>query len=139
MVAKNTQFATILKQQGFSVTQPRQVVFERLEALGPVSMNELITHLPTIDRATVYRTVELFEKLNIVHRIQIGWKYKIELSDQFSHHHHHLACTNCGTITALPENPILEAAIQTLGNEHSFTITDHQLEIQGLCQNCSKA
>lgn len=137
MVAKTQQLATILKQQHYSLTRTREAVFAVLEQSGPLTMHQLTTSLPDVDRSTVYRTVELFEQLGIAHRIQIGWKYKVELSDAFSHHHHHLACANCGAITALPENTVLEAAIQSLGKEHGFTITDHQLEIQGLCQNCS--
>lgn len=136
MVAKNNQFATALQEQGYSLTKPRQAVFAVLESNGPLSMHELIGQLRAVDRATVYRTVDLLEQLGIIKRIQIGWKYKVELSDAFSYHHHHLSCTKCGQIISLPEDSSIEQAIHALGTEHGFTITDHQLEIQGICKDC---
>ncbi len=136
MIAKNDQFATTLQQRGYSVTKPRQAVFAALESSGPLTMHQLINQLPAINRATVYRTVELLEQLGIIKRIQIGWKYKLELSDAFSYHHHHLSCTKCGQIISLPEDSSIEQAIHALGQEHGFTITDHQLEIQGICKAC---
>jgi len=37
---------------------------------------------------------------------QIGWKYKLELSNAFQHHHHHLTCLQCGGVTPLPEDGV---------------------------------
>jgi len=91
-----------------------------------------------VDRATVYRTIELFERLGIVHRLNIGWKYKIELSDIFQGHHHHFYCTNCSKTYSLPANSMLETIIDSTAAKEGFAARGHQLEIYGLCQNCSK-
>lgn len=91
-----------------------------------------------VDRATVYRTVELFERLGIAHRLNIGWKYKIELSDIFAEHHHHFYCTNCGATTTISANPMLETMIDSLVNKEGFSPRGHSLEIYGLCPNCLK-
>lgn len=99
-------------------------------------MHELLLACPTVDRASIYRTVALFEKLGIVQRLQIGWKYKLELTDSFIHHHHHLSCSQCGKIVALPENADLEAALLALATSRGFSAQDHQLEIRGLCGDC---
>lgn len=138
MVAKNTQFATVLQQHGHSVTKPRQAVFAALEGSDPLTMAQLIEQLPRIDRATIYRVIELFEELGVVKRIPQGWKYKLELSDMFNHHHHHLSCIKCGRIVTVPEDTDIEATIHALGDQHSFKIIDHQLEIQGICEDCQK-
>ncbi len=90
----------------------------------------------TIDRASVYRTVRLFEQLGIVQRLQIGWKYKLELSNAFQDHHHHLTCLHCSAVTPLPEDLVLEAQLTRLAQQHNFDARDHQLEIRGLCLNC---
>src|SRR4051812_38298994 len=98
----------ILKQKGYSLTKPRKSVFELLLNHEPQSIAELIARSGTkIDRATVYRTVELFEKLGIVHRVNAGWKYKLELSEAFNDHHHRMHCTNCGRTFELPANTML--------------------------------
>lgn len=127
-----------LKKAGFSLTKPRRTVFEALLGHEPQAMSEVIAAAKGVDRASIYRIIELFEKLGIVHRLQIGWKYKLELSDQFSKHHHHLTCLNCGKIVALPENAIFEDYIRAFAIDYGFELKDHQLEIRGLCQACQK-
>lgn len=93
----------------------------------------------SVDRATVYRTIELFEKLGIVNRLNIGWKYKVELSDIFTEHHHHFNCTNCGRTYKIEANPMLETMIDSVANQNGFSPRSHQLEVAGLCPNCRQA
>ena len=89
-----------------------------------------------VDRASVYRTIQLFEQLGVVQRLQIGWKYKLELSDKFSTHHHHLSCVKCGSTIAIDEDAALEQRMRLLAKQHGFLPQDHQLEIRGLCESC---
>jgi Fur family ferric uptake transcriptional regulator len=136
----NDTLKSLLQSQGASLTKPRKAIFNLLFNQGPQSMQVLTQRAKgKVDRATVYRTVELFERAGIVRRLNIGWKYKIELSDVFSGHHHHMYCTNCGRTYDLPENPMLETMIDTVAAKAAFSPRNHQLEIYGLCQNCSKA
>jgi Fur family ferric uptake transcriptional regulator len=129
-------FRELLKKHGYSLTRPRQELFQVLQTHNACTMHELTSLLHQFDRATVYRTTSLFEKLGIIHRLHIGWKYKLELSDIFHHHHHHLTCSNCGRITILKEDTVIEKRIISLSQYVNFTPTDHQLEIRGLCQAC---
>ena len=101
------QFKIRLKESGYSSTAVRRTVFAVLQGREPQSMHEVIARCDKIDRASVYRTIVLFEQLGIVQRLRIGWKYKLELTDSFSHHHHHITCTKCGRTTPLPEDPAL--------------------------------
>lgn len=108
-----------------------------LQHHDPLSMAELVAAVPTIDRASVYRAVELFEQLGVIQRIITGWKYKLELSDRFTDHHHHLTCTNCERIIKLNEDE-LEQFIDKLAQRAHFVPTAHQIEIQGLCEDCAR-
>ena len=129
----------ILKKNGASLTRTRRLVFDLLAAQGPQSIQNLVNLADgQIDRATIYRTVELFEKLGIINRLNIGWKYKVELSDVFSGHHHHLHCSKCGKILDLPHNTMLETMIDTIALKADFSSRSHVLEIYGLCKNCKK-
>lgn len=131
---------SLLKNDGASLTKPRKVVFDLLLNQGPQSMQVLVRRASgKVDRATVYRTVELFERLGIARRLNIGWKYKIELSDVFTGHHHHFYCTNCGRMFDLPDNTMLETMIDTVTAKSGFSPRGHQLEVYGLCVNCSKS
>ncbi|MGC1176897.1 MAG: transcriptional repressor [Candidatus Saccharimonadales bacterium] len=138
MVEPLQQLKTTLKHGDFSLTRTRQLVFAALQDKEPQTMHELILACQqSMDRATVYRTIELFERLGIVQRLQIGWKYKLELSDAFHHHHHHLTCQVCGQTFALPEDDQLEKRLRQLAQTQHFTMRGHQLEIQGVCQSCN--
>ena len=128
-------FKSILKASGQSVTQPRLAVFKALLGQEPLSMHELAGRAGKVDRASVYRAVELFENLGIIHRVSIGWKYKLELTDKFAEHHHHLTCTDCGRTFPMNENE-LEALITKLAASYGFSPLSHQIEIQGLCKEC---
>lgn len=133
----NETLKAILKDNGSSLTRTRQLIFDLLLNQEPQTMQVLASRAKgQIDRATVYRTVELFERLGIASRLSIGWKYKVELSDVFSGHHHHMHCTNCSKILDLPGNPMLETMIDTLAMKADFSPRGHQLEIYGLCPAC---
>lgn len=127
-----------LKKAGYSNTAARQKVFEVLLGQEPQTMAEVASSLQnTIDRASLYRTIALFEQLGIVQRLQMGFKYKLELTDLFSDHHHHISCLGCGKIVALTEHEQIERMITVLAKRHGMTAEKHQLEIQGYCASCS--
>jgi Fur family ferric uptake transcriptional regulator len=129
----------LLKSGGYSVTVQRRNIFKLLLNEPPQSMQVLVKRAVGVaDRATVYRTIELFEQLGIVHRLNSGWKYKIELADLFTGHHHHFHCSNCGTIYTLTANPMLETMIDSIVSKEGYSARGHSLEIYGLCTNCQK-
>jgi Fur family ferric uptake transcriptional regulator len=131
------QLKDTLKRNGYSLTTARRTVFEALQSQPPRSMRELATDcLPAINRASLYRTIELFERLDIVHRLHIGWKYKLELSDAFQPHHHHAICTVCGVIVTLPEDEAIERRLAEMATQAEFALHEHQLELRGKCRDC---
>ena len=134
---ETTLFKKILKDNGYSTTKARSLVFDLLLGSEPQTMSQLIQATKdSIDRVSIYRVIELFEKLGIVQRINIGWKYKIELSDVFLEHHHHMTCLQCGRVIAAKDAKLLENMIADLSKKAGFTLTAHQLEMQGYCEHC---
>lgn len=137
MSSPESSLAEVLKANGLHVTNARKQVFLALHHKEPQSMNSLYQCLKDkIDRTSIYRTIALFEKLHIINKIYIGWKYKIELSDAFSDHHHHISCLGCGTIIAVKEDHRIEHLIAELAKKHNIYRPTHQLEIQGYCKRC---
>lgn len=125
-----------LKRHRVSFTKPRKHIYEVLSHSEPLTMQELIASLPSVDKTTIYRTVTLFETIGIVQRLQIGWKYKLELSNEYQDHHHHITCSQCGQTVALPEDTVIEERLLSLAKQQGFTPQDHQLEVRGLCPEC---
>ena len=138
MTESNQRLMTSLKRHGCSVTAARQAIFAALDRSEAMTISELIVELKDIvDRASVYRTITLFEELGIVRRIRFGWKYKLELSEGFSHHHHHVTCIQCGRTMSVTEDKRLVAQLIKLAEPHGFTDIQHSLEITGVCQACT--
>lgn len=133
------QLRKTLKKHGRSLTHPREAVFMALQNQEALSINELVAACPAIDRVSIYRSINLFEDLAIVQRLQLGWKYKLELTGDFREHHHHLVCLNCGRVIHFDEDKVLEARFKRIAQANNFALQDHQLEIQGLCANCHKS
>lgn len=126
----------LLKAKGYSVTKPRLRVFNFLQAANePMAAVELAKSLTDIDRVSVYRTIELFEKTRMAHRVWTGFKSKVELSEAFSSHHHHFTCMQCGKIVSL-ESEELETSLKSLENTNKFELTHHSVELSGYCQAC---
>jgi Fur family zinc uptake transcriptional regulator len=126
----------IVKDNGYSVTAPRLAVLKYLLGREPVTLSMLTKEMAsTVDRASVYRTINLFQELGIIQRHNVGLKYKIELSDIFAEHHHHFTCTRCGKVVAINEKA-LERFVDRLAGHYGFTAREHQFEVQGLCSTC---
>jgi Fur family transcriptional regulator, ferric uptake regulator len=136
MPESSQQLATFLKARQQSLTKPRLIVFAALQKSEPLTMQQLVHACASVDRASIYRTIALFEKLGIVQRLQIGWKYKLELSDAFQRHHHHLTCLKCGRVIPFDEDSALQSKLRQISQAEKFKMSGHQLEIQGFCANC---
>ncbi len=130
------RFKKLLKSNNYFVTAPRMRMFGLLQHHPAVTVKQLLNLIEKHDRSTVYRNIEVFEKLGIINRLRLGWHTKIELSDIFQHHHHHIACVKCGKVWTLKENRVIEKAIIDLAASKNFQPMDHQLEIRGFCQTC---
>lgn len=139
MISVNPMFAARLKDAGFSLTGPRQVVFSVLQDSGPLTIKQLYEKLHgKVDRTTVYRVVSLLENLNIVQKVSHGWKYTLELTDQFVPHHHHFTCSGCERIISFDEPSGLDELLNKTGELGGFSISSHTLEIVGLCATCRR-
>lgn len=130
------EVAQILKENGYSLTRQRFAVFDLLLDQEPLTLAELYERAAgKLDRASLYRIVALFERIGIIKRVNIGWKYKLELSDKFAEHHHHLTCIKCHKITPINEQE-LEEFVGRLATNNRFKPLEHQIEIQGYCEVC---
>lgn len=132
----NNDFIAILRAAGQSVTKPRQAVFDTLkEAKLPLNNGEITRRTLGVDRTSVYRTLELFARLGITTTTIRGWKVFTELAEPFKPHHHHIACTKCGTIQEIA-NDTLEDILNIIAGRYNFVLSGHTVELVGLCRSC---
>jgi len=121
---------------GIRYTKPRKLVFEALESLSkPASANEINDYLKNkIDLTSVYRTLSLLVKSEMVNVILFGeGKKRYELKNK-NEHHHHLVCEKCGDVedVEMKESILLESVKE----RSKFVIKKHNLEFFGLCPDC---
>ncbi len=91
-----------------------------------------------IDRATVYRTVELLKKLRLIDELDLmhlnGEKHFYEAKTTVDHVH--LACFQCGRIEEFT-SPLFERLKAEISTQNTFQIRVIRLEVGGLCGECS--
>lgn len=65
---------------------------------------------------------------------------RFELAEQFTGHHHHLVCQECGGVEDLDgcllEDEVLDAIRQRVWRSRNFRLTGHDLKLFGLCRRC---
>lgn len=92
-----------------------------------------------IGLATVYRTLELLNELNVVDKIQFGdgvSRYDLR-QEGAAHFHHHLVCIECGAVDEIQED-LLEDVEAIVEKKWNFRIKDHRLTFHGICYRCQE-
>ncbi|MDN5353153.1 MAG: Fur family transcriptional regulator, ferric uptake regulator, partial [Clostridiales bacterium] len=87
--------------------------------------------------ATVYRTLQLLEELEVVTSLNLEdgcVRYELYIDDG-AHNHHHLICNKCGRVIEV-EGDLLDQLEQKIEREYDFKIVDHKLKFYGICSKC---
>lgn len=84
--------------------------------------------------ATVYRSVNFFEEMNVIESLDVGdgtkrFEFKLE------NHHDHLICTNCHKIIEFTSD-LIELKQIKVAEKNGFIMQDHVMNIYGLCEDC---
>lgn len=89
-----------------------------------------------IGLATVYRVLTQFEEAGLVvrHHFESGQSV-FELDHGV--HHDHLVCVKCGRVEEFVDE-VIEMRQEEIAKQAGYTITDHSLNIYGICKLCHK-
>ena len=131
----------ILKEKGYRLTPQRMLVIEALHnAEGHISAQgiykQLHSRYPYSNISTVYRTLELMGKFNLVTATDFG-EGRVRYHVAKKGHHHHLVCRRCGRIMDVEES-VLYLLKDTLLREYGFEADLRHLAISGKCDECRK-
>jgi Fur family ferric uptake transcriptional regulator len=97
---------------------------------------QVVSRYPNVNISTVYRTLELLNRLNLVTETDMG-EGRVRYHPADKGHHHHLVCQECGNIIDLDES-LLAPLEESLLREYGFMAELRHLAILGRCQNCRK-
>ena len=131
-----------LSLRGIRITGQRRILIETIQSanrhLDAATLLELARRQDaTINRATVYRTLELLKKLRLVDELDLmhlkGEKHFYEVKTDIDHIH--LACFECGKIEEFT-TPLLEDLKAEILRQTGFQIRVTRLEVGGRCRDC---
>lgn len=134
-------FEDHLRKQNLRLTGQRQLIVNAfLKHKGHVSSEELYRKVqktaPNIGYTTVYRTLKLLAEAGLATSKNFGDGFARFESTTVQEHHDHLICTGCGKIIEFVNDQI-EQLQDKIAERHGFRVTDHTLDIYGVCGECN--
>jgi Fe2+ or Zn2+ uptake regulation protein len=135
----DAELSELLRERGLRATSQRVVMHRLLrERDRHVTAEELLSEaseqLPGVSLPTVYATLELFERLGIVRRVNGGggtllWDTRAEA-------HGHMICRRCGRIEDM-EIPVDLERARRLAARAGFEPDRAEVVVSGLCADCA--
>lgn len=118
------KLAATLKHHGYKLTPQRRAIISAIAS----SPNH-----PAVGLATVYRTLEILAKLELICELHAGGGRSYTTTTPG--HHHHLICAQCGEVIDFSGYHLAELE-KRLSHQTGFEIEGHLLEFTGRCQHC---
>ena len=134
-----------LSSTGIRLTRQRRLLVETLqeakEHIDAASLLKLARRRdPLINRATVYRTLDLLKSLRLIDELDLmhleGEKHFYEARTSLDHLH--LACFKCGGISEYM-SPTFKQLKDEIARENEFEVGVIRLEVGGLCKKCRQS
>jgi len=129
--------------RGIRLTSQRRALIETIEDAprhldAAALLAEARKRDPDIDRATVYRTIDLLKKQGLIDELDLmhveGEKHYYEVRS--SRDHIHLTCVECGAVKEFT-SPLFERLKEEIARQNRFDIKVIRLEVGGRCSRCA--
>jgi Fe2+ or Zn2+ uptake regulation protein len=135
-----------LARRGVRVTGARRAVLDVLAGSPlPLTVSQIHERVAAkrASIVSIYRTVNLLAGIGLLRTTDsVRGSRRYELDEQFTGHHHHLICQICGRIEDLRGCLIDDQALRRLNHrvrhQRRFRVTNHELHLFGLCQECDR-
>lgn len=129
-----------LSLEGYKLTAPRLAIISYMAGVkGHPAMQDIYEGMqaeaPGIGMATVYRTIDLLQKLGVLRVLNLRkhpLRYELKRPGD---HHHHLVCNACGQVMEFGSCNFQSIA-EEIEKVTRFKIEEHALEAYGYCPQC---
>jgi Fur family ferric uptake transcriptional regulator len=134
-----TYIVTALERAGYRRTAPRRALAGVIAGhAGHFTADELLAESRKrrlgIDRATVFRSLDLLVELDVVERLDLPTGEHAFVACEPAHHHH-VVCSSCGRSIGVADHG-LERVAAAIGRATGYLIDTHRLELFGTCMDC---
>ena len=131
---------TALDRAGYRLTGPRRSVAALIaDQKGHFTAAGLVRAARArrlgIGRATIFRTLEVLERLRAVERLDLPSGEHAYVGCEPAHHHH-VVCSACGRTDEIDDEG-LRAVVADVARRTGYRVDDHRLELFGLCPACN--
>lgn len=128
----------LLQQNNLKSTKARELVLQALQhAKLPISAEDIYQKTykkDNINLSTIYRTLNtLFDHNLLIKQVRQDGKAYFQLNR--ADHKHLIVCESCGEELTLDNCP-LEDMIAHIAKQTGYTITNHNIELYGICKKC---
>ncbi|WP_432665297.1 Fur family transcriptional regulator [Wukongibacter baidiensis] len=143
MIDSVDKLRDVLKEKGYKLTPQRRAILNTIinyqgHHLSSEEVYDFVKKdCPEIGLATVYRTLQLLDDLEIISKISFDdgcARYELNVHGD-DHQHHHVICTKCGEVLEV-EVDLLEHLEDEIEKNYGFEIRDHKVKFFGLCSKC---
>jgi Fur family transcriptional regulator, ferric uptake regulator len=128
-----------LSAKGIRITSQRRAVLEAIEERCDFDAASLLAFVrernPGIDRATIYRTIALLKRLNLLNVLE----FMRCLSDDAVHGRKslQLTCAGCGAVEKAAAS-VLERLTSEISSSTGFVMRASRVELSGYCRSCTE-
>ena len=126
----------VLEGLGYRATGPRKAIANLLEQKHDTfTLEALNEELPSVGRATVFRTIKLLLEAGAVCKLATMDGSQMYSLCRVDHHHHHSVCIQCGAVEEVRAVAV-ERLISAIGAEIAGEVIDHRIELYVVCDSC---
>lgn len=136
----NAEIEAVLAGKGIKPTANRILVLnELMKASRPVSLADLEMSLHPMDKASIFRVLELFAEKEVIHVIEDGSRsLKYELCHGKRHHavsdqHVHFYCEKCDKVYCFDDIAVPQVEIPA-----DFRVRATNFMLKGICPDCDR-
>jgi Fur family ferric uptake transcriptional regulator len=133
----DTALRRTLHERGLRMTPQRQLVLDAVRALGHATPEQVCAQVqrgaPAVNITTVYRTLDLLERLGLVRHTHLG--HGAPTYSELAHEHVHLVCHSCGTVTEVDTEVMAELAARLRAGP-GFDLDVTHVALSGHCGRC---
>ncbi|MBC8524983.1 MAG: transcriptional repressor [Chlorobium phaeobacteroides] len=131
-------FKASMKEEAYRCTRERLVILREIyESDSHLDADEIFVRLKkkeiSVSRATVYHTLDLLFKFNLVNKIDLGHKHTHYEKSYGVDNHLHIICEDCERVVEVQSDE-LNKILEKLCQKNGFTLGSFSLQVFAKCR-----